>query len=534
MDVFDKITTRLDADRLHDETNTEQRRAFAKSRKRTLAVKDVVIPNDYRPLDYDRYEALLPDIEARGIRERIEVYEKGSRYILLHGRLRLEAARRLKLDEIKAVVLSEWRPKIEPRPKAPTGPLPNELELVRKARKGDEEARNRLVKHYYRVATTVAGKRKGKMEFGDADSVAFDAITKAIDTWNPKVAKLSTWIGQKVRGELTALRRQLWGQNRQADWIERKTRWLRPRNAKRTPLNGGGPVKVGDKVRYERLDDPKVCVVATVKKRKRGIDKTPGEILCREEIEMRYYRRQVRAEHRLFTLERILKENPRFQAWRKQRKGFNINKQDQRIVEMLFFENVLVEWDVSIGGKNYYCHIAAPQNWLPDEICDELGITKSKFNAALARICKQVTGFTDKELIALEDVRAGERRERVQAIAVPEPNLPPKLRKVLAAISPEPTFDEAAKAVAEYWRQLVKRPGDLSDCALIAEAMSSGDDIGFNPKVSVASVLGGLAQINVERCQRQIALEVSEAIKGRTGPEYLRLAQCIEVLKRSR
>ena len=53
-----------------------------------LPVKDITIPNDYRPLDYDKFKELLTDFEENGIKARIEVYERGSQYILLHGRLR--------------------------------------------------------------------------------------------------------------------------------------------------------------------------------------------------------------------------------------------------------------------------------------------------------------------------------------------------------------------------------------------------------------------------------------------------------------
>ena len=102
-----------DTDRIQDEVGKEIRKTFAKSRKLTLPVKDITIPNDYWPLDYDKFTELLPDFEANGIKERIEVHERGSQYILLHGRLRLEAAKRLRLDEIKAVVFSDeyYKPK---------------------------------------------------------------------------------------------------------------------------------------------------------------------------------------------------------------------------------------------------------------------------------------------------------------------------------------------------------------------------------------------------------------------------------------
>ena len=147
-------------DRLLDEDSEreERRKTFAKSRKQTLPVKDIEVPNDYRPLDYEKFKKLLPDFETNGIKDRIEVHARGSRYILLHGRLRLEAAKRLRLDEIRAVIFSDYRPKAEPRKKAPSKPLPKEWVLVGRARAGDIEARNVLIEHYYRVATFVGAK----------------------------------------------------------------------------------------------------------------------------------------------------------------------------------------------------------------------------------------------------------------------------------------------------------------------------------------------------------------------------------------
>ena len=195
-------------DRIQDEVGTEIRKTFAKSRKQTLLVKDITIPNDYQPLDYDKFNELLPIFETRGIKERIEVHERGSRYILLHGRLRLEAAKRLRLDEIKAVVFSDYRPKAEQRKKAPSKPLSNEWVLVGRARAGDIEARNVLIAHYYRVATFVGAKGAKGLEFSATDGVAVDAIIAAIDTWNPSKGSLSTWVGTKAKYAVADLRRQ--------------------------------------------------------------------------------------------------------------------------------------------------------------------------------------------------------------------------------------------------------------------------------------------------------------------------------------
>ena len=197
-------------DRLLDEDSEreERRKTFAKSRKQTLPVKDIEVPNDYRPLDYEKFKKLLPDFETNGIKDRIEVHARGSRYILLHGRLRLEAAKRLRLDEIRAVVFSDYRPKAEQRKKAPSKPLPKEWVLVGRARAGDIEARNVLIEHYYRVATFVGAKGAKGLEFSATDGVAVDAIIAAIDTWNPSKGSLSTWVGTKAKYAVADLRRQ--------------------------------------------------------------------------------------------------------------------------------------------------------------------------------------------------------------------------------------------------------------------------------------------------------------------------------------
>lgn len=105
-------------DRFHHEAGRDFSKSFAKSQKRTLPVKDITVPNDYPTFDYDKLYELRPDIDANGIKERIEVQERGSRYVLLHGWVRLAAAERLGLTDIKAVVFSNefYVPKVEPRP----------------------------------------------------------------------------------------------------------------------------------------------------------------------------------------------------------------------------------------------------------------------------------------------------------------------------------------------------------------------------------------------------------------------------------
>src|SRR5262249_53442520 len=138
-----------------------------------------------------------------------------------HGRARLEAARRLKLETIKVVVLGEYKPTAVKKSKSQP-PLPNEWDLVQQARAGEIEARNKLVDHYYWLAVSLAYKRRRKMEREESAGVAFDAIDKAIATWDPKRGRLSTWIGQKVKGELTSHRRELRKQTRELSWIEPK------------------------------------------------------------------------------------------------------------------------------------------------------------------------------------------------------------------------------------------------------------------------------------------------------------------------
>lgn len=195
-----------EADR-SDEAGARRRAQFAKRTKKTIAVTDIEIPNNYAPVaDYDKFLALVEDIRANGIKERIEVTERRGRYVLEHGRARLEAAKRLKHETIKVAVLGEWRPQIA-RKSAPTKPLPNEWVLVGQARNGDIDARNQLLEHYYRVATFVGAQNAKGLEFSTTDGVAVDAINAAIETWNPKKTSLSTWIGTKVRYLVADIRR---------------------------------------------------------------------------------------------------------------------------------------------------------------------------------------------------------------------------------------------------------------------------------------------------------------------------------------
>ena len=90
-------------------------------------------------------------------------------------------------------------------------------------------------------------------------------------------------------------------------------------------------------------------------------------------------RNKARADLRLDTLAKLLTERPHFDAWLKQRKV--INKEDQTIAKMLFCETHQIKWVEQIGRHRYVCRLW-DANWLPNEVCEELGITRSKFNAA--------------------------------------------------------------------------------------------------------------------------------------------------------
>ena len=526
-DKFERDSNRFDdeADR-SDEAGAKRRAQFAKQIEKTLAVTDIEIPNSYPPLrDHDWWrQVLLPDIEANGIRERIEVTERRGRYILEHGRARLEAAKRLRHETIKVIVLGEYRPASVKKSK-PRAPLPNERELVQQARAGDIEARNKLVDHYYWLAISQAYKGRRKIERDDAAGVAFDAIDKAIATWDPKQAKLSTWIGQKVQGELTTHRRNLRKQQaRDLTWVETKP-WIH-RNRDNTRV-----IKLDDgRVRIERKDDPDQYVVANIKKRKPGIDRLDAVIWQEREDEESARRHKARADLRLDTLATLLTERPHFELWLKQRK--HVNAQDQTIAKMLFLETHKVEWVEKIGRFKYVCRIW-DANWLPNEVCEALGTMRSKLNAAVTRICKTITGFTDKELLALDDVKQAERGARVSAKTVPVPNLPRFIRKTLATIGREPTVAEAGKVVSDYWRGLIGRKGAGARAGIYSAAwIMGGEERPLNGwRGPTEGVLNRIASTH-GRLFREIIQDVADAIKGRTGPDYLRLAQCIEVLKK--
>jgi ParB-like nuclease domain len=163
-DKFERDANRFDdeADRA-DEAGAKRRAQFAKQTKKTLAVTDIEIPNNYPPVtDYEKFLALVEDIRANDIQERIDVTERRGRYVIEHGRARLEAAKRLKHETIKVILLGAYKPAAVKKSK-PRAPLPNEWELVQQARDGDLAAQNRLLDHYYWLAVSVAYKGRRKM-----------------------------------------------------------------------------------------------------------------------------------------------------------------------------------------------------------------------------------------------------------------------------------------------------------------------------------------------------------------------------------
>jgi hypothetical protein len=545
MDAFDKLTA-LDADRIHTEVDNDQRHSFAKSRKRTLPVKDITVPNDYpTTLDYEKFDALVADIAKHGIKERIQVSERGTRYILEHGRARLEAARKLGHETIKCEVLSEWRPKVE-RKKAPREPLPNEPELIKQAQDGDKEALDKLTIHYYRLATTVAG-RKGKkkgLEYADADSSVYEPMVAAILTYDPtKKTKLGTWIGTKVKGGVTAVKRELKKQQRILDLCETKHAWMQPQRPdgikpemtkcacglvwiKRPELPN---------VPLQELVLPPEDLYAIVKpeKRKRGFPVDPQEKPYQKECDG-YQKREeeVRVGRaRIEKLEPALKERGNLDRWLKQRKG--VNKDDQEIARLLFVDvsdapySVKVEWAIhpTISDRDRWIG----SRYTPAEVCDEIDISPSKLNAAIKRIVKAVTGKTEEELLAEIGAEEAEREERIRAIVVPDPNLPSKVRKALLAAGPEPTPEEAASAIGWYWHKVVAR----RDQSRVAAQVMTGDDLGWgwNPRANIEKVQRVISPRDLEIGIRKIVADVSDAIKGRTGADYLLLGQCIEVIK---
>jgi hypothetical protein len=142
---------------------------------------------------------------------------------------------------------------------------------------------------------------------------------------------------------------------------------------------------------------------------------------------------------------------------------------------------------------------------LPGEICADLRITRSRFDASVTRICKAVTGFTDQQHFALHEIR----QKRIAAIPVPEPNLPRYLGRAIAAIGREPTFEQAAKAVARYWRMMVMYPGDRRrrpECVVTARHLS--DDplhtLGLNDRADPDWVVYVVAPRTREKALREI------------------------------
>jgi hypothetical protein len=366
-------------------------------------------------------------------------------------------------------------------------------------------------------------------------------------TWDPKVAKLSTWIGQKVRGELTTLRRSLKKQSiTHATWIEEKDRWIRPRRGvKIVPINDTGEKpKAGDKVRLKHPDNPDLDVVVTLKKRKlwkpHPEQSWAGQPSKMVQIEREMAQRRKEDRARYDRLVRMIGED-RIERFLKSRKGSSAI--DQKIARLAFIDRIGVEWEEKIGRKTYRAWIFPPTKpdmwgtpvepgtgWLPTEIADELGITISKLDASLARTVKAITGKSERQLIAEDE----ERTARVRTIPVPAPNLPRNVRQAMDAIGPEPTFAQAANAVGNYWRRMIMRPreyGSRSECVIVSRIMC-GESPGFRDRVSVERAQQVLAPANVDRRQREIANDVLDAIRDKVSPEYARLAEFCAIVKR--
>ena len=84
--------------------------------------------------------------------------------------------------------------------------------------------------------------------------------------------------------------------------------------------------------------------------------------------------------------------------------------------------------------------------------------------------------------------------------------------------------------MSDYWRGLIGRRGTAP-----GSAQSPADHGRPIPlylwRGSTEMVLNYVGK-NADRFRRQIIQEVADAIRGKSGPDYLRLAQCIEVLKK--
>lgn len=402
-------------------------------------------------------------------------------------------------------------------------------------------ARNTLVDHYYWLAVSRAYKHRRKMEREEASGVAFDAIDKAIATWDPRRAKLSTWIGEKVQGELATHRRNLRKQSADgATWIEPK-RWIHRnrKNTKVVPLDNG-------LVRIERLDDPTVCKIAKVEKRKYwtqdplvSFGRNPSRIVQIENDE-RKRRQELRA--RYDRLVRVIGED-RVERFLKSRKG--ADALDRKIARMAFVDRIGAEWEEKVGRKTYHASINPPYTrdfwpwhqippeqcgtqYLPTEIADELGITISKVDASLARTIKAITGKSEKQLIAEDEERAA----RVQAIPVPAPNLPSKVQRELKLIGPEPAAAEAARVVCRYWLDCVhvfgfrERPDTL-----FAFATHIVDP---RAKVDALFSMGGAGLPGYSGTELLIIADrVADAIRDKPpAPDYARIGECVAVIKR--
>jgi hypothetical protein len=384
----------------------------------------------------------------------------------------------------------------------------------------------------------VAGRKRGRLDYADADGVAFEAICDAIETYDPKKAKLGTWIGVKVKGLLTRTRRELAKQQpAELDHFITDKNWIKPARV-------GGENPKGRKcacglVWIPRPDIPQVplahllfpledlYVILKPGKRPQPLrdplvayGKGVSEIVRieREEIDKRHCAR----EH-YNKLEPYLRQQDRLEAWLKRRKG--VNREDQKIARLLFEDYRSLSWTVTIGRKEYKCWVNGTR-WLPSEVAEELGITISKLNAAVARICKTVTGKSEQELIAEHDAR----EDQIRATPVPPPMLPRSVQRELKALPPEPTLDEASVAVCRYWLDCIVRVGsrDHGELWAFAKATAEPTKVGDLYRGGI-----GLPVLHGSALQ-EIADRVADGIRDKAGTEYACLGECCAIIKRHR
>ncbi|PGK51299.1 hypothetical protein CN918_26270 [Priestia megaterium] len=74
--------------------------------------------------------------------------------------------------------------------------------LVLRAQRGCEEAKNELTKAYERKVYSIVQKYNLQKDYDDAIQCGMVGLAKAIVYYDPKVASFSTYVEQKVKGEL--------------------------------------------------------------------------------------------------------------------------------------------------------------------------------------------------------------------------------------------------------------------------------------------------------------------------------------------